>query len=211
MASRIRLVLAVALALIGPLVSPARAQTIIESWKSVAVPPAPELLPVTLDAATTALLVLDMNADACAGRPTCVASLPHIQRLLADARARRMYVVYSTSSSAPAAPVPAPIARAPEDPSVASSADKFIGTDLEKMLAARGIKTVIVVGTTAQGAVLFTASSAALHKLAVVVPVDGFSADTPFAALAATWVLKNAPVSISAHVTLSRTDLIALR
>ena len=122
-----------------------------------------------------------------------------------------MHVIYSTSSSAPQAPVPALIARAPDEPSVASSADKFIGTDLEKMLAARGVTTVIVVGTTAQGAVLYTASAAALRKLAVVVPVDGFSSDTAFAELVTAWLLKNAPVSVSAHVTLTKTDMITLR
>ena len=203
--------LALAAVLAGTLGSAAQAQTIIDSWKSVPVPAAPELLPVTVDSAHAALLVLDVNADACANRPTCVRSLPHIQKLLADARARHMYVVYSTSSSAPTAPVPASIARAPGEPSVASSADKFIGTDLEKSLTDRGVTTVIVVGTTAQGAVLYTASSAALHKFAVVVPVDGWSADGQFAELVTAWLLKNAPVSVSAHVTLTSTDRITLR
>ena len=192
----------------GLAISDARAQTIIDSWNSVAIPPAPELQPVTVDAEHTALLILDVNADACKRRPSCVRSIPHIQHALADARAHHMLVVYSTSASAPTAPVPAPLAPMPNDPSVSSSADKFLGTDLEKILASRGVKTVIVVGTTAQGAVLYTASAAALRKLAVVVPVDGYSSDTPFAELATAWLLKNAPVSVAAHVTLTKTDMI---
>jgi nicotinamidase-related amidase len=209
-----RLLLAVALAgvmLPGLVKSNAHAQTVFDSWKSVATPPAPELLPVTVDAGQAALLILDLNAEACARRPSCVLSIPHIQRVLSSARAHHMLVVYSTSAAAPQAPVPELLAPTPNDLSVMSSADKFLGTDLEKTLTSRGVKTVIVVGTTAQGAVLYTASSAALRKLAVVVPVDGYSSDTPFAELVTAWLLKNAPVSVSAHVTLTKTDMITVR
>lgn len=195
----------------GLAISGAHAQTVFDSWNSVAIPPAPELQPVAVDAEHTALLILDVNADACSHRPSCVRSIPHIQHVLSDARAHHMFVVYSTSAAAPAAPVPEPLAPMPNDLSVSSSADKFLGTDLEKILTSRGVKTVIVVGTTAQGAVLYTASAAALRKLAVVVPVDGYSSDTPFAELATAWLLKNAPVSVSAHVTLTMTDMITVR
>ena len=191
----------------------ARAQTILDSWKTVAIPPPPVPKPAEVQAAQTALLVLDVNADACteAARPSCVRSLPHIQKLLAEARAHGMLVIYSTSSSAPGAPVPAAIARAPGDPIVISSADKFIGTDLEKMLADRGIKTVIVTGTTAEGAVLYTASAAALRKMQAVVPVDGFSSGSQFGELITAWQLVNAPVSVSRNVTLTRSDMITIR
>jgi nicotinamidase-related amidase len=192
-------------------ISGTHAQTVFDSWNSVTIPPAPELLPVIVDAEHTALLILDVNADACSHRPSCVRSLPHMQHVLADARAHHMFVVYSTSASAPAAPVPVPLAPMPNDPSVSSSADKFLGTDLEKILTTRGVKTVIVVGTTAEGAVLYTASAAALRKLTVVVPVDGYSSNTPFGELTTAWLLKNAPVSVSAHVTLTKTDMITVR
>ena len=191
----------------------AQAQTILDSWTSVAIPPAPELKRAEVEAAHSALLVLDVNAEACteAARPSCVRSLPHIAKLLADARAHRMLVIYSTSSSAPAAPVPAQLARAPNDLVVVSSADKFVGTDLEKILAERGVKTVIVTGTTAEGAVVYTASGAALRKLAVVVPVDGYSSGGQFGELVTAWLLTNAPVSVSRNVTLTRTDMITIR
>ncbi len=44
---------------------PARATDIIDEWASVKVPPAPEVKPVTVDAKTTALLVIDMNKVVC--------------------------------------------------------------------------------------------------------------------------------------------------
>ena len=50
-------------------------------------------------------------------------------------------------------------------------------TDLEKILNDKGIKTVVVVGTAAQGAVLNTASQAAFRGLRVIVPLDGMSAE----------------------------------
>ena len=53
--------------------------------------------------------------------------------------------------------------------------DKFLGTDLEKILKDKGIATVIIVGTAAHGAVLYTGSGAAMRGMNVIVPVDGMS------------------------------------
>lgn len=90
---------------------------------------------------------------------------------------------------------------------VTSNSDKFLGTNLEQLLRDRGIRTVIVVGTSAHGAVLHTASSAALRGLQVVVPVDGMSADTLYIEQYTAWHLANAP-TIGARVTMTTTDQI---
>ena len=66
----------------------------------------------------------------------------------------------------------------------------------------KGIKTVIVVGTAAHGAVIYTASGAAMRGLKVIVPVDGISADIPCAEQYTLWHLANAPI-IAAAVTLT--------
>lgn len=42
----------------------------------------------------------------------------------------------------------------------------------------RNVKTVIITGTTAEMAVLYTASGAALRGIKVIVPVDGISAQS---------------------------------
>ncbi len=94
---------------------------------------------------------------------------------------------------------------------VRGHADKWLGSDLEKILAAGDIKTVIVVGTSAEGAVLYTASGAALRNMTAIVPVDGMSSVNPFSELSTAWNLKNAPSSISSHVTLTTTDRITIR
>ena len=65
------------------------------------------------------------------------------------------------------------------------------------MLKDKGITTVIVVGTLANGGVLHTASEAALRGFKVVVPVDGMSSpnlDTLYTEQYTAWHLANAPV-----------------
>src|SRR6185437_5656433 len=88
------------------------------------------------------------------------------------------------------------------EPVVSSGADKFRGTDLEKLLKDKGVTAVIVVGTAAHGAVIYTASAAAMRGMKVIVPVDGVSADIPYAEQYTAWHLANAP-SVSAAVTLT--------
>jgi len=48
-------------------------------------------------------------------------------------------------------------------------------------LKGRGVKTVVVVGAAANGAVLYTASPAVMRSFKVIVPVDGISADNAYA------------------------------
>ena len=192
--------------------APARAETIVDTWKTVAIPSPPQLQPVNVQSTQTALLLLDFSEDICteARRPSCAHSVPAVAKLLAAARAHNMLVVYSTGGKVSPKPV-APLAHKGAEPTVQSGVDKFQGTDLDKILSSHGIKTVIVTGTSAHGAVLYTASEAAVRSLEVIVPVDGFSAESPFAELATAWLLKNAPASVSAHVTLTSTPQITIR
>ena len=78
------------------------------------------------------------------------------------------------------------------EPVVQSSVDKFYGTELENILKKKGIKTVIIVGTAANGAVLGTAIGAAMRKLNIIVPVDGMS-DKLYSEQYVAWHLVNAP------------------
>jgi hypothetical protein len=82
--------------------SPLAAQTVVDEWQRVAVPPAPELKPVTIDSKTTALLLLDFNKQTCNAerRPRCIASIPRVKKLLTDARMKGMVVIYSLSAGA---------------------------------------------------------------------------------------------------------------
>ncbi|MBA4418202.1 MAG: isochorismatase [Syntrophus sp. (in: bacteria)] len=185
------------------------AQTIVDEWTTVKTPPPPELKGITIDRATTALLLLDFNSQTCnpERRPRCIASIPKISKLLRDARIKGVYVVYSLSAGATPGDIAKELAPLSGEPIVISGPDKFMGTDLDKILKEKDIKTVIVTGTAAHGAVLYTASSAALRGLQVILPVDGMSGENKFIEQYTAWHMANAP-RVSARVTLTRIDLI---
>jgi nicotinamidase-related amidase len=206
MTMRIFVVAAVAAAAIGA-ASPVQAANIIDEWASVKRPAAPALKPVTVDAKTTALLMLDFMNQNCGKRPRCVASIPAVKKLLADARAHKLAVVYSLIAKTTTADVIKDVAPAAGEPAVLSGPDKFLKTDLEKILADKGIKAVIAVGTSANGAVLYTASGAALRGMNVIVPVDGMSSADAYADLSAAALLTTAPL-VSSKVTLTKIDMI---
>lgn len=184
----------------------ASAQTIVDEWANVKVPPPPELKPVTIDPKVTALLMLDFVKQICSPRPRCVASVPKLQRLLIQAREKGVQVIYSLAGQSVADILPE-VALGAGEPSVSSGPNKFLNTDLEKILKEKGIKTVIVVGTAAEGAALNTAAGAALRGFKVIVPVDGVSSSTTFAELYTAWHLANAP-RVGPQVTLTKIDLI---
>jgi nicotinamidase-related amidase len=190
-------------------------RNIVEAWRSIALPPPPALQPATVDPAHTALLILDMYPTSCNAteRPSCVPTIPRIERLLASARAHKVAVIYSiglASLNGPTRPVEA-LAPKGDEPTVRGAADKFIGGDLEKVLASRGITTIIVTGTSADGAVLYTASHAALIGMNAIIPVDGISSKNRFSELYTVWHFTNTSKPIVSHVTLTRTDLIGFR
>jgi len=185
--------------------TPALSQTLVDEWAGVKAPPPPELKPVTIDPKVTALLMLDLVKPFCGPRPRCGASLPAVQRLLTQARAKGVQVVYTLGTKvADIYPELAPVAG---EHVVTSGPDKFLNTDLEKVLKEKGIKVVIAVGTAAEGAVLHTAAGAALRGVKVIVPLDGMSSLTTYAEQYTAWHLTNAP-RLGAQTTLTRIDLI---
>lgn len=199
--------IAAAAAMGSAMVPAARAANIIEEWGSVKPPPPPELKPVTLDAKTTALLMLDFLPPNCGARPRCVATLPAMKALLGEARAKGVTVLHTVFGNNEPGSILPDVAPAPNEPSVKSFADKFLNTDLEKMLKDKGIQTVIVVGTAANGAVLYVGSGAALRGFKVVVPVDGISAADTYPEQFAVWQLANGP-TFGANVTITKSDMI---
>lgn len=192
---------------LGLAASAASAQTIIDEWATVTAPPAPALKPVTLDPKTTALLMLDFVAPNCTQRPRCMASIPAVKKLLTEARAKGMLIVYATGATGKRTDTVPDLAPTEGEPVVSTGVDKFVNTDLERILKAGGTQTVIAMGTAAHGAVLYTASAASLRGLKVIVPVDGMSANTPYPEQYTAWHLVNAPV-VSANVTLTKLDLV---
>jgi nicotinamidase-related amidase len=202
-----KLIAAFAAAAIAALALPAHAGNIIDEWASVKAPAAPALKPVTVDAKTTALLMLDFMNQNCGKRPRCVASIPAMKKLLEAARAAKATVVYSIIANSTPADVIKDVAPQAGEPHVLSGPDKFLHTDLEKILKDKGIKTVIAVGTASNGAVLFTASGAAFRGMNVIIPVDGMSSIDPIAEYATVLDFQTAPL-VSNKTTLTKSDMI---
>ena len=112
---------------------------------------------------------------------------------------------FPSSDGGKTADIATELTPAANEPVVSSGVDKFMNTDLEKILKEKGVTTVIVVGTAAHGAVLYTASGAAMRGMKVIVPVDGVSAEATYMEQYVAWHLVNVPV-ISPAMTLTTID-----
>ena len=197
----------VAVAFLASFAVSAHAASIVDEWASVKAPAAPELKSVTVDPKTTALLMLDFMPANCGKNERCLATLPAMKKLLERARAAKMPVVYSLIANTTPADVLKDVAPLADEPSVRSGPDKFVNTDLDKILKDKGITTVITVGTAANGAVLFTAAGAVFRGMNVIVPVDGMSAINPYSELSTVFTFTAAP-QVSVKSTLTKSDMI---
>jgi nicotinamidase-related amidase len=190
---------------------PSVAGDIIAEWATVKTPPAPELKPVTLDGKTTALLILDMMKGSCTARLRCAATVPNVKKLHDAARAAGAMLFYTFSGENPKLADFMDAEFAPRDGEWVAQRgpDKFLGSVLEERLKARGIKTVIVCGTSAQGVVIGTGSGSAQRGYKVIVPVDCMSSDDPYMEqYAAYHMSKGGPAIVTGATTLTRSDMI---
>jgi len=206
-----RIGLALAVAALGVLA--AHANDITTEWTSVKSPAVPELKPVTVDPGTTALLVLDFMKGNCGKRPRCVASVPAVAKLIAAARSHKMMIAYNLTGKAPTVADMVDPRLHPQagDHLIEKGrgANKFYDSSLEPALRAKGIRTVIITGTSAQGAVAGSTQGAVERGLKAVVPVDGMSAEDAYNEQYAAWHLsRGGPVALVTNVTLTRSDLI---
>jgi Isochorismatase family len=206
-------ILAAAIAATLSVQAASAADTIIEQWQQVKPPAAPpELKPVTVDDATTALLMLDFSGaqDPTKGpcnSPRCIGTIPAMKILLDRAREKNVYVVYSLGTMGTSADIATALAPKSTDPVVQSTANKFGNTNLDKLLAAKNIKTLILTGTVSQGAILFTATEAVARGFNVIVPVDGMSSPDLYAEQYVAWHLTHS-TGLAPKTTLTRSDMI---
>jgi Isochorismatase family len=149
------------------LASGTAAQTLIEEWSTARLPPPPALKPATLVPSETALLVMDFTNQTCSPqrRPRCTQSVPKVLKLVTEARGKGAFIVYSVAvPGSVATDILKELTPAAGDPVLPPlGPDKFIGSELEKTLKDKGVKTVVAMGTQAQTSVLHTAGAAALR------------------------------------------------
>jgi nicotinamidase-related amidase len=203
---------AAALAILIAFAASSFAADILDDWASVKAPPPVELKPVTVDTSTTALLILDMMKMNCGARPRCVASVPAVKKLHEEARKAGMLVWYSFVGSNGMATTADQI-----DPALTAKdgewarqngPDKFIGSNLDDKLKARGIKTVIICGTSFQGVGIGTGGGAAQRGYKAIIPIDCLSSeDTYMEQYAAFHLFKGGPAGVTSQVTLTRSSM----
>ena len=180
-------------------------------------PPAP--VPVVLNPAITALLVFDIIEHIAERQPRCRELLvPAISALLARARKEGLTIVYGTRPPNMTTWLPE-VSPAPGDIKIESKAqDRFYNTDLDKLLKAKGITTLILVGWKVSGSVTYTSVGATLRGYTVVVPVDTTTDATDYEIFVGQYQIlnqnsantDNEPLKAKAS-TLSRSDLITFK
>jgi nicotinamidase-related amidase len=202
---------ALALGLVAAWPETARAQNIIEEWDSIKAPPPPiaKIKPVQIDPKKTAVFSLDWNRKTCTaeGRVRCFKTLPKIEKLLADARSHNVLVVHALSSNMQPEDIVASVGPKGEERVVRGRGDKFSDNDVEKMLKDRGIDTIIIVGTSANSAVLYTTFGAVQRGFKPIVPIDGLPSELAFQEQFTIWQIANGS-QLSEKAVLTRLDSI---
>jgi len=204
---------AVAGVLIAALAASPSTADVISDWVSAVAPPPPELKEVTVEPATTALLLLDIMKAGCTARPRCVAAMPTIKQMHDAARSHNMIVWYSlVGMNGKATPDDV------MDPAIKPNdgewyrqpgPDKFLGSTLEPVLKQAGIKIVVICGNSFQGATVGTSIEAVQRGYKVIVPVDcSAGEDVYHEQYAAFHLAKGGPVGITSNVTLTRVAMI---
>lgn len=155
-------------------------------------PTAPEIKPiepkpVTVDAATTALLVLELSQYLEDPEYMAAPLVPGVTRLLERARAAGTLIAFTIPhrwKGKPHGRVYSGFERRPSEPVFFPPGfDKFAGGQLQNLLSLYDIKTLIMTGCKANMAILYTATTAIREwedHYDVVLPVDGIAATTDY-------------------------------
>ncbi len=200
----------------------AQAQSAVQASKpmmTLQMPATPDPARVTLDPNTTALIVLDYVEDICNAQPSCKGQmLPAMTPFMARVRNAGLVVAYGTREQNMTHWLKE-VAPAPNDIKIVSTAqDRFYNTDLDKVLKAKGIKTLIMVGWKISGSVTYTSVGAMVREYTVVVPMDTTSAGSSYETTIGFYNVLNSGNANLANeplkpksVTLTRTDMITFQ
>jgi nicotinamidase-related amidase len=145
----------------------------------------PQLIDVTLDPKTTAQLVLDLNVRCEDPKEICHKIIEPVAKFLKRARGAGVFIFYTVAPRFRGTPQEKMVAifeRHDDEPVHFSFCfDKFFGGELDGLLKARGVRTLIIAGALSNVAVLYTATTA-VRPLGydVVIPVDGLAAPSDY-------------------------------
>jgi len=210
-----RLPAAIALLLTAALLTPS-SSTMAQSGP-LTVPPIPDPVPVTVDRSITALVIGDVDAAACPDLPACAVTQP-IATLLAKARAAGTLVVFTTFSASRMPPTEN--GPQPDETVLIRPSRGPAHRDLDEMLQAGNVGTIVLVGNSLQQFILYGSYELATrYGYTIVVPVDGTVGADPYVTAASYYQLlhqtsqgnpDNTPLQ-PGQVTLSRSDLVTFQ
>lgn len=182
-------------------------------------PATPDPARVTLDPKTTALIMLDYVEDICSVQPSCNGRmLPAMIPFLERVRKAGLVVAYGTRERNMNHWVQEVAPTAGDIKILNVAQDRFYNTDLDKILKAKGIKMLIIVGWKISGSVTYTSVGAMVRNYTVVIPMDTTSAGSAYETTIGFYNvlnsgnanLANEPLKPGA-VTLTRTDMISFQ
>ena len=186
---------------------------------TVQMPATPDPARVTLDPKATALIVLDYVEDICNNQVTCrTKMLPAMITFMERVRKAGLTVAYGTRAQNQTKWLKE-VAPMPGDIRITNTAqDRFYGTDLDKELKAKGIKTLIMAGWKISGSVTYTSVGAMARDYTVVIPMDTTAAGSDYETTIGFYNvlnsgnanLANQPLKPNA-VTLTRTDMVTFQ
>lgn len=200
-----------AMAVSGALAAAAPVPDIAKEWNAIKPPPMPPIRAVTVDPKKTAYFALDMNEINCipTDRARCAAAVPAIKKLLDEARAHKMPIVITYTHRMKPTDIKKEFKPLPGEMFYQGDEDKLYNNDVAKTLKAKGIDTILLTGTTANGAILLTATGAALRGFKLIVPIDCIPAQTAYQEQFSIWQMVSAPLFRNAALTtLTRSDMV---
>jgi len=144
-------------------------------------PNRPEAQSFKLDRKATAIAVLDLSVRCEDINEACAKLMQPLGDFLERARLASVPILYTISATGKGTPfgeVAAPLQRRASEPMLYPDAfDKFMGGELKAELDKRNCRSLVIVGSATNFAVLYTATTAArIHKYQVVIPLDGVNA-----------------------------------
>lgn len=200
----------------------AQAQPDVQSGKpmmTLQMPATPDPARVTLDPKTTALIVLDFVEDICNAQPSCKSQmLPAMIPFLERVRKAGLVVAYGTRERNMSQWLKEVAPAAGDIKIINTAQDRFYNTELDQVLKAKGVKTLIMCGWKVSGSVTYTSVGAMARDYTVVIPMDTTSAASGYETAIGFYNvlnsgnanLANEPMKPKA-VTLTRTDMITFQ
>jgi nicotinamidase-related amidase len=148
-------------------------------------PNRPKPQPVSLDAASTAVAVLDLTAKCDDPGQVCSLIIPGVSAMLDRARGAGVPIIMTGTileKGKPEGKATTALNRRDDEPFLFPDGfDKFCDEEFSRFFTERPIKNVVMVGSSTHVCIMYTATAGAReHGYEVVIPIDGVNTGNPY-------------------------------